>query len=164
MGSGPDDVNWLDKTQQKSWRAFIMGQTLLLDRLDRDLRQAHGISLTEYEVLVRLSEQPQRRLRMALLADAMSHSRSRVTHTISRMEKMGLVERCAADGDGRGVVARMTPAGQRLHRKAAPTHVAGVRDNFVDLASPEDFAAIGRVFNAISDRLMVEHEATADIR
>ena len=52
----------------------------------------HGISLTEYEILVRLSESTGRRMRMALLADALCHSRSRVTHTVTRMEKAGLSE------------------------------------------------------------------------
>ena len=68
-----------------------MGMTLLLDRLDADLRRHFDVSLTEYEILVRLSERPGRQMRMAQLADAMAHSRSRVTHTVARMEKAGLV-------------------------------------------------------------------------
>ena len=162
MESG--EVRWLDAAQQRAWRAFIGGQQLLLERLDRDLRQAHGISLSEYDVLVRLSEQPGQRMRMSLLADAMSHSRSRVTHTITRMEKMGLVERCAAQGDGRGVEAVTTEHGQRLLVQDAPTHVASVRANLIDICSPSDFAALGRVFDIVSDRLLVEHAKTADIR
>ena len=47
---------WLDAEQQRSWRALVMGMTLLIDRLDDDLRRGHGLSLTEYEILVRLSE------------------------------------------------------------------------------------------------------------
>ncbi len=69
----------------------MMGTTLLLDRLDSDLRAAFRISLTEYEILVRLSEAPGRQMRMAQLADAMCHSRSRVTHTVARMETAGLL-------------------------------------------------------------------------
>lgn len=161
---GGSQVRWLEQSEQRAWRAFILGQTLLLERLDRELRTTHNISLTEYEVLVRLSEQPDQKLRMALLADAMRHSRSRVTHTISRMEKLGWVRRRAADGDGRGVDAIMTEAGHEKLREAAPTHVTGVREHLVDLASPEDFAAVGRVFDAVSDQLIVDHDRTADIR
>ena len=157
-------MRWLDQPQQRAWRAFIMGQTLLLERLDRELRNAHTISLTEYEVLVRLSEQPQGKLRMALLADAMRHSRSRVTHTISRMEKCGWVKRCAADDDGRGVDAVMTKAGRAVLEEAAPTHVTGVREHLIDLASAEDIAAMGRIFDAVSDQLLVDRDKTADIR
>ncbi|HET8560720.1 MAG TPA: MarR family transcriptional regulator [Marmoricola sp.] len=165
MTTGSQDrAVWLDARQQRAWRAYIMGTTLLLDRLDRDLRQAWDISLTEYEILVRLSEQPDRSLRMALLADALCHSRSRVTHTINRMEQAGLVCRTAAEGDRRGVRAVMTDSGYDRLVKAAPTHVAGVREHLVDHASRADFDAVGRVFDRVSDQLMQGHDAAADIR
>src|SRR5689334_23693429 len=138
----PTETRWLDADQQRSWRAFIVGSTLLTDTLDRELRQAHGISLAEYEILVRLSEAPDRTLRMAKIAEGLQHSRSRVTHTVSRMEKAGLIRRTAASGDKRGVDATMTAAGWELLKKAAHTHVTGVRAHFVDLASREDFAAL----------------------
>lgn len=163
MSSGTG-TRWLDQRQQHSWRAYVLGTTLLLDRLDRELRHHHDISLTEYEVLVRLSEQPGRRMRMALLAEAMCHSRSRVTHTIARMEKDDLVERAQASADGRGVEAVMTDAGRERLELAAPTHVNGVREHLVDLASEADFEAVGRVFDAVSDHLMADVADAADIR
>lgn len=154
MSSG---TRWLDRSQQHSWRALVMGMTLLTDRLDDDLRAAHGISLTEYEILVRLSEREGHRMRMAQLADGVGHSRSRITHTITRMERAGLVIRDKSPEDGRGVVAEMTPAGFRLLEQAAHTHVAGVRAHLVDLATDSDFAALGRVMNAVSDDLIHSH-------
>ena len=156
-------TRWLDEDQQRSWRALIMGTTLLMDRLDADLRASFQISLTEYEILVRLSEQPGRQLRMAQLADAMCHSRSRVTHTVQRMQKAGLVERIDSPEDGRGVLARMTDPGYALLERAAHVHVAGVRANLVDLADAADFAAVGRVMNAVADHLVSRHPA-AEIR
>lgn len=135
----------------------MMGMTLLMDRLDEDLRREFSISLGEYEVLVRLSERPGRRMRMAQLADAMAHSRSRVTHTIARMEKSGYVVRETTPEDGRGIVAQMTDLGYALLVNAAPCHVESVRRNLVDLVEPDDFAALGRVFNAVSDRLVTSH-------
>ncbi len=147
---------WLDNRQQQSWRALVLGTTLLFDRLDDDLRQQHGLSLVEYEILVRLSESSGE-LRMAQLADSLAHSRSRGTHTVKRMEAEGLVEREGSTVDGRGVVCRMTPRGDLVLRNVAPTHVAGVRDYLVDLVDDEDFAALGRVMNAVSDRLISDH-------
>ena len=94
---------------------------------------------------------------MAQIAESMQHSRSRVTHTVSRMEKAGLITRCAAEGDRRGVEARMTDKGWDLLVQAAPTHVSGVRAHFVDLAESDDFAALGRVMDAVSDRLIADH-------
>ena len=151
-------TRWLDQDQQRSWRALLMGMTLLRDRLDADLHRLFDLSLPEYEVLVRLSEN-NGRLRMAQLADAMAHSRSRITHTISRMQQAGLVERVESPEDGRGVVARITDEGMELLVRAAPFHVTGVREYLVDLVSPEDFAAVGRVFDAVSDHLVECHPA-----
>ncbi|MDQ3165181.1 MAG: MarR family transcriptional regulator, partial [Actinomycetota bacterium] len=95
---------WLTDPQQRAWRAYINGSTLLFERLDRQLREEFDLSLPEYEILVRLSEAPHRSLRMAVLASSVSHSRSRVTHTIARLESKGLVERRACPTDGRGVI------------------------------------------------------------
>jgi DNA-binding MarR family transcriptional regulator len=151
------DTNWLDAEQQRCWRALVMGMTLLIDRLDDDLRRSFGLSLTEYEILVRLSEAENRRLRMAQLADALAHSRSRVTHTVARLEKAKLVARSATPEDGRGIVCEMTDKGWELLVRMAPAHVQGVRDHLVDLVSPEDFAAMGRVMDAVSDHLVAAH-------
>src|SRR5687768_5318865 len=98
MTSDTPPVQWLSTPQQHSWRAFLVGTTLLMDRLDRDLRARHDLSLPEYEILVRLSEGPDRRVRMAVLAESLSHSRSRVTHTVSRLEKAGIVIRVPTPG------------------------------------------------------------------
>src|SRR3954453_459625 len=157
------EVAWLDEEQQRSWRGFLGGTTLLMDRLDRDLRDQHRLSLPEYEILVRLSEAEDGRMRMAMLADSVSHSRSRVTHTVSRMEAAGLVVRDACLSDGRGVEAVLTAEGRKALEEAAPTHVSGVRRLLVDLVDDEDFHAVGRVFNAVTDAL-IEGNPAMDIR
>lgn len=163
MTEDDSDIRWLDRDQQRSWRAYLVGTTLLMDRLDRDLREQHNLSMPEYEILVRLSEAEDHRMRMAVLADSVSHSRSRVTHTIARLEKTGLVERAACLSDGRGVEAIITDKGFAALKDAAPTHVAGVRQLLVDLVGDEDFEAVGRVFNTVTDKL-IESNPAADIR
>lgn len=152
-----DGTRWLEPDQQRAWRALVIGTTLLMDQLDEELRSDFGLSLPEYEILVRLSECEGRQLRMAVLADALRHSRSRVTHTVTRMEKAGLVLRNNCVEDGRGVLCGMTEAGWELLQRAAPVHVAGVRRHLVDLASESDFAALGRVMDAVTDGLIGAH-------
>lgn len=148
------EPRWLDQDQQRAWRAYLVGTTLLLDRLDDELRAEHDISLNEYEVLVRLSEATAHTMRMSELADSMRFSRSRVTHTVRRMEAAGLVSRCPAATDGRGIEARLTEKGHALLVEAAPLHVRGVRQHLVDRVAAEDFAAMGRVFDIVADRLI----------
>lgn len=158
------ETRWLSQEEQRRWRAYIMGTTMLMDRLDDELQQAFGISLPEYEILVRLSESPDRSVRMASLADNLSYSRSRTTHTVKRMEDAGWIRRERIAGDGRGVAAVMTDAGWELLVKAAPVHVTGVREHLVDQASDADFAAVGRVFDKVADHLMSPECAVLDIR
>ena len=155
--TGPEEPRWLDEGQQRSWRALVLASTLLFDRLDDELREDFDISLTEYEILVRLSEREGRQLRMAQLADALAHSRSRITHTIARMEKAGLVVRCSSSEDRRGVVARMTDRGWDLLVRAAPAHVRGVRAHLVDLVDDADLEAVGRVMDTVADHLVSAH-------
>ena len=155
-------VRWLTAEQQKVWRTYLLGSARLNERLDADLHRS-GLGLPEYEILVRLSEAPGRRMRMAALADSLSHSRSRVTHTVARMERAGLVTRVACVSDGRGVEARLSDKGLPVLEEAAHTHVQGVREHLVDLAGDDDFAAVGRVFDAVTDHL-VSAQPGLDIR
>ncbi len=144
---------WLTDGQQRSWRAFLLGMTLLMERIDRDMRDKHGLSLAEYELLVRLSEAPSRELRMAELADSVKNSRSRITHTIRRLEEDGFVVRRACPSDGRGVQAVLTDEGFAKLVAAAPDHVDTVREAMIDVIDAEDLQAIGRAFEAVADRL-----------
>jgi DNA-binding MarR family transcriptional regulator len=147
------DTPWLTIEQQHIWRAFLGGTTVLMDRLDRDLRTQHGLSMPEYEILVRLSEAPGRSIRMAELADAVSHSRSRVTHTIARLEREGIVMRGQCSDDGRGVSAVLTEHGFEVLSQAAHTHVRGVNDYLIQNAAPEDLEALGRIMASVQQTL-----------
>jgi DNA-binding MarR family transcriptional regulator len=139
---------WLNSEQQRVWRAYLLGSALLQERIDADLRP-FGLDRAEYEILVVLSESEDQRLRMAELADAVHQSRSRLTHTISRMENAELVKRTSCPTDRRGVWAELTAEGFELIKQAAPTHVETVRRNFVEVMSEEDYAAVGRAFTAV---------------
>ncbi|MBF4160135.1 MarR family transcriptional regulator [Nocardioides sp. CBS4Y-1] len=148
------EPRWLDETEQHAWRALVLGSTLLFGRLDEELRAAFDLSMPEYEILVRLSEAEGLRLRMAQLADAMAHSRSRVTHTVSRLQKAGLVDRVKSCDDGRGIDCLLTVDGVDLLRRAAPVHVEGVRRHLVDLMSPTQLQTLGEVMDAVADQLV----------
>jgi DNA-binding MarR family transcriptional regulator len=151
------DDRWLTVEQQRSWRAWLAVSALLPDRLEHELKSAHDLSLAEYEILVRLSEEPERRLRMSELASRTLASKSRLSHQVSRMEASGLVSRAGCLEDGRGSYAQLTDHGWRVLVTAAPCHVAGVRRWLVDALPAEDFARLGSIMAVV-----VEHLATAE--
>ncbi|MBO0923161.1 winged helix-turn-helix transcriptional regulator [Cellulomonas sp. zg-ZUI199] len=145
----PDDVRWLSATQQRDWRAFRDGTALLFDVLGRELDEGSGLSLGEYEVLVRLSEAPRRALRMSELADDLAHSRSRLTHTVARMERAGIVRREPALDDARGVNCVLTDHGWQVLVAAAPGHVESVRRHLVDVLDDAQLAALGEAMRVV---------------
>lgn len=147
-------MEWLSTQEQASWRSWLSAVTLLTDRLNRDLLAEHGLSGMDYEILVRLSETPDRRIRMSDLADLTLASRSRLSHQIDRMERAGLVERESCADDRRGAFAVLTDAGWERLVQAAPDHVRSVRDHLVDVLTPEEFAALGAACRKIADRLV----------
>ena len=145
-----EPVRWLTDEQQRSWRAYLMGSARLTEALTRQLESEAGVSLSEYEILVRLSEVPGRTLRMSELAASLVHSRSRLTHTVSRLERRGLVRRESCLADGRGVNCVMTDAGYALLDCSAPGHVRAVRAHLVDVLSADQLRALGEAMSLVA--------------
>jgi DNA-binding MarR family transcriptional regulator len=146
-------TEWLTTEQQQHWRAYLAATTLLDEKLSRELQAAHGLTLADYEILVRLSEAPDRRLRMSQLAAHTLASRSRLSHQVDRLEKSGVVERQACESDRRGANAVLTQHGWDVLVAAAPTHVSGVRRHLVDLLTAEEFAAMGKALAIVASHL-----------
>lgn len=145
---GDDRAQWLSDEEQKIWRSYLFATAHVNHVIDADLRK-DGLDIAEYNILVNLSEAPEHKLRMSQLADDVVHSRSRLTHTVSRLEQRGLVVREACQDDGRGILARLTPAGLEKLDETAPNHVATVRRVLVDTMSKDEFRALGRAMAAI---------------
>lgn len=146
-------THWLSADEQVHWRAWLTASALLAEQLERDLKATQGLSMAEYEVMVRLSEAPERRLRMSALAARTLASRSRLSHQIARMEEAGLVVREHCAEDGRGAWAVLTDAGFARLVEAAPDHVASVRRHLVDVLTPADFARLGETCAAVAEHL-----------
>src|ERR1700735_3094074 len=145
MSGTNGEPRWLSREEQEAWRATVNLSQLLMRQLDRDLN-AHGLNAHDYEILVELSEAPDRRLRMTELADATSQSRSRLSHQISRMENRGLVRRDDCEGDKRGTFAVLTAEGMATIERVAPDHVENVRRHFIDRLSPRQLGGIRAAF------------------
>ena len=155
------EVPWLDLDEQEAWRTYLFTTTRLKDRLSQTLEQDPRIdlSLPEYEILVRLSESESDCVRMSDLAQRVVHSRSRLTHTVARMEKRGLVARERSASDGRGRVAVLTAACRELLEQAAPVHVRSVREFLLEPLGREDFLELARILDKLvsdEDRECIE--------
>jgi len=151
--SGGGATRWLDADEQVIWRAWLSATQLLTDRIDRQLQHESGIAHTYYEMLVRLSEAPDRSLRMSQLADSSLSSRSRVSHAVARLEERGWIRREACETDGRGHLAVLTDAGFEALAAAAPGHVETVRRNVFDVLDAEQVEQLGTIAQALLTHL-----------
>jgi DNA-binding MarR family transcriptional regulator len=130
-----------------SWGGFLQTHARLVGRLDAEMRAAHGLSLSAYEVLMRLGRADGERLRMHDLAASVLLSPSGITRVVDRLERAGFVTRCGDERDGRGRLAVLTDSGYRKLVDAQRTHLAGVREAFLDRltsAEREQLAAVWR--------------------
>ena len=147
-----NEPKWLNPREMKAWRSYIIASRRLLDALDADL-DGHDLSMADYEVLAQLSDAPDRRMRMSELAEIAMLSKSRLSHRMKVMEKAGWVRREVCTEDKRGSFAVMTEKGWRAIVKAAPDHVASVRNRFVDNLNVKDQEELAKIFDRLSKKL-----------
>jgi DNA-binding MarR family transcriptional regulator len=145
-------VSWLDEREMVAWRAFAETVFDLLRALETDIA-ALGLTLGDYQVLVRLSEAEQGSMRMCDLAALLQLTPSGLTRRLDGLVRSGDVERVPSLDDRRVMLARITPAGRQRLTDAAPTHVRSVRTRFLDPIAPDDLDAVGRAFLAVHDAL-----------
>ena len=147
---GQGDRQLLTESQMRAWRAFLGASTLVSARLNHELDEAAAISMYEYEILVRLFESEAGRVRMSQLADQVSYSRSRLTHTVGRLERAGYVLRSSCPNDRRGVYAHLTKAGYEFLAKTAPIHLDGVRRHLINRFTPSELATLTELLEKIT--------------
>jgi DNA-binding MarR family transcriptional regulator len=147
------NTDGLDRAEMAAWVRLASVLELLPGVLDAQLRRDANLMHFEYFALAMLSEAPKRTLRMSALALQTNSTLPRLSHVIKRLEDRGLVERLPCPEDARATNARLTTAGWRKVREAAPGHVANVRYNVIDALTPEQIRQLADIGEAILNRV-----------
>lgn len=151
-----DAVRWLDGDEQRLWRGFVEVSGRVIQELDHTLKTDADMTFDDYEVLVHLSEAPERRLRMSDLSERLLHSKSRLTQRIDRLARRGWVRREKCDEDRRGTFACLTDNGHAAITAAAPGHVADVRRALLDHVEPDELETLRAVFDRVAAALRTD--------
>jgi DNA-binding MarR family transcriptional regulator len=120
----------VSETEMRAWQALLHAYEQVTRTLDAELRSEHGISMADYDVLLRLARAPERTLRMTDLAERVMMSPSGLTRAVDRLVKAGLVRRDRVENDARVMLAGLTDRGREVLRRAAKTHLRGIREHF----------------------------------
>lgn len=126
--------------------------TRLPGALDTQLQRESGVTHFEYWVLTLLSEEPGHRLQMSELAHKANASLSRLSHVVSKLERMGWAHRSATAGR-RGVHAVLTDEGYLKIVEAAPGYLDAVRRLVFDGLDPSQKAQLAELTDLLATRV-----------
>jgi DNA-binding MarR family transcriptional regulator len=164
MAEEATEPRWLDDDERQLWLSWVFMTRLFWEEIERDLQEEAGFPFGYYEILVMLSETPDRSRRMSDLADVTQSSRSRLSHAIDKLEHRGWVRRESCPTDRRGQLAVLTDAGFAALRGAAPEHVTSVRRHLFDLLTSEQLAQLREISDVLLDHLLPAVVARGDRR
>ena len=142
---------WLTEEQQQIWRGYLTMVSRLQTAMHRQLQQDCGLSLSDYDVLVALSERGPQRINE--LGEVLGWEQSRLSHQLRRMRGRGLVQRHGSGDDRRGATVELTDGGRAALDTAAPGHVELVRSAVFDGLSAAQLRAFGSVIESVVARL-----------
>lgn len=144
-------TKWLTQEQQDVWRLWLEVTQRHINEFDDDLQDHSSLTMSDYEVLVTLSESPNNEARMSELARRAIISRSRLTYRVDRMVKKGYVVRADSGADRRGVVAKLTDEGMRHLEAAAPKHVDKVQALLFERLDGNDLEVLRGLLDKLVD-------------
>jgi len=142
-----------DGDRHRAWQLFLTVSMQLSDRLDHELQQQHELALIDYEILSRLAETADDRLRMSELASRALVSRSRLTYRVDRLVNVGFLRREECEDDRRGMWAIMTEDGRKAYEEARPDHQSSVDSWFLDQFAPDELSSFTTVLARVAEKL-----------
>ncbi|WP_216843740.1 MarR family winged helix-turn-helix transcriptional regulator [Phytoactinopolyspora alkaliphila] len=150
------ETRWLTDREQRAWRGYVQMQSKLNALLNHQLQVDSQMSLSDFVVLVVLTDTAEEKLRVSELAAALEWEKSRVSHQVTRMERRGLVQRVECPTDGRSAFVNLTPCGRAAIEAAAPQHVETVRRVFIDQLTADELQALESITTKVLERLDAE--------
>jgi DNA-binding MarR family transcriptional regulator len=142
--------------EDRAWRALIRTSTLLPRHLNNDMMDARRVSLSEFGLLLHLSESEESTLRMSDLADATGLSPSRVTRAVEGLRKRGWVQKTPDATDGRATTVTLTDTGRAQAAEAYTVQVADARRILFDHLSADDVGRLGEMLSNLAHLLRNE--------
>lgn len=139
-----------DAARMAAWRALLEAHAAVTDLLERELEQERGLPLSKFEVLLKLAEAPEGRMRMLELAQSVLLSKSGLSRLVDRMEEAELVRRERCPSDRRGAYAVLTEEGRRVLRRAAPVHLRGIQEHFASHLADDEVRVLADVLGRVT--------------
>ncbi|HEY0531008.1 MAG TPA: MarR family transcriptional regulator [Actinoplanes sp.] len=159
-----DPTPGLDTEQLGAYFALMEVSSLLQYAVDEHLRADGDLSYVQFQILARLVDTPEGRLRMTDLADGVVYSRSGLTYQAGLLDKRGLITRSPSPDDERSVIVTVTEAGRDLIARVLPGHVDSVRRLLFDPMADGDLGALSTVLGRVREHMRANPPRSAKPR
>ncbi|MFD0581646.1 MarR family winged helix-turn-helix transcriptional regulator [Dactylosporangium darangshiense] len=143
----------LNTEQLAAFFALMEVSSLLQYAVDEHLRADGDLSYVQFQILARLVDASEGRLRMTDLADGVVYSRSGLTYQAGLLDRRGLITRSPSPDDERSVIVSITEAGRDLVARVLPGHVDSIRRLLFDAMSDGDLAVLGDVLGRVREHM-----------
>ncbi|MDA0180376.1 MarR family transcriptional regulator [Solirubrobacter phytolaccae] len=147
-------ANRLSDDELAAWQGLLRAGVRFQRELDAELRSSHGLSGSDYDVLIQLGLSPTKTLRMSDLAQEVLMSHNGVSRVVAQLEADGLVTRERDAQDGRAVHVTLTPHGREVLQSANRAHLTQVRARFLDRLSDEQLSQLRTIWDAVDPTLV----------
>jgi DNA-binding MarR family transcriptional regulator len=135
----------------RAWSALTAAHTRVSGRLSEELGRSFGLTINDFEILLRIDHGPAEGTRLGELSSAVPLTQPALSRAVARLAQRGAVARSGVPLDRRGVLVTMTPAGRDLLRRAIPVHASVVRDVLLDRLSPAEQDLLARVLTRVAE-------------
>jgi DNA-binding MarR family transcriptional regulator len=135
----------------RAWAALTAAHALVTERLSCALTRSCGLSINDFELLLRLDRAAPPGLRLGELHSAVRLTQPSLSRAVSRLEQRGWLCRADAPDDRRGVLARITPAGRDVLARAAPVHAQAIRELLLDKLTPGEQDLLARALTRVAE-------------
>jgi len=137
------------RNRLEAWTSFLRTHAAITRQLNADLMNEHGLTLSDYEVLLRLSWAENSMMRRVDLAESVLLTASGITRLLDGLVRSGYVEKVACASDARVSYAKLTDDGHRKLREAGRTHLAGIEELFMARFDDEELDRLAALLSRL---------------
>jgi DNA-binding MarR family transcriptional regulator len=134
----------------RAWAALTAVHARITEQLSAALGEACGLSINDFEILLRVDQVPPPGLRLGGLSQAVRLTQPSLSRAVARLERRGWLRRAGTTDDRRGVVVATTPAGKDVLHAAAPIHAQIIRQSLLDPLTEDEQDLLARALTRIA--------------
>jgi DNA-binding MarR family transcriptional regulator len=133
-----------------AWSALTAVHARITGQLSAALDRECGLSIHEFEILLRVDAAGPAGLRLGELSAAVPLTQPALSRAVARLAGRGWVVRAGVPHDRRGILVTSCPAGRDLLSRAVPVHSATIRELLLDRLSPAEQELLAAVLTRVA--------------